>query len=222
MLFVTTQRRSRLTADHITEAALRLLDSDGLEGVTLRRLTTELGVQLPALYRHFGSKQDLMDAVAQATLVAGLRGLATPANRDDWAGWLAGTARTFHAALLAHRDGARVVAGAGVGRATMLAELMELTLRVLTDAGLDLVLARQAANTVFSYTLGYTIEEQDGPAESQTPDPGLLGPRYPLLADVLREGADSAADGYDRGLEFIVAGVSAVVGRGGGADPQIA
>jgi len=46
--------------------ALKLLDEVGLDGLTLRRLAAELGVQAPALYWHFANKRELLDHMAQA------------------------------------------------------------------------------------------------------------------------------------------------------------
>jgi AcrR family transcriptional regulator len=43
-------KRAGLTRHTIIETALRLLDQVGLEGLTVRRLAAELGVQSPALY----------------------------------------------------------------------------------------------------------------------------------------------------------------------------
>ena len=45
----------------VVTAAIELLDEVGLDGLTLRRLAQELGVQAPALYWHFKDKQELLD-----------------------------------------------------------------------------------------------------------------------------------------------------------------
>jgi TetR/AcrR family transcriptional regulator, tetracycline repressor protein len=62
--------RPALTREAVTRAALRLLDEVGLEGLTTRRLAAELGVQSPALYWHFRTKQDLLGEMAEAVIVA--------------------------------------------------------------------------------------------------------------------------------------------------------
>jgi len=56
--------RERLTRDRVVEAALELIDAEGVEALTMRRLGHELGVQGMALYTHVDSKDDLLDAVA--------------------------------------------------------------------------------------------------------------------------------------------------------------
>ncbi|MEO8394207.1 MAG: TetR family transcriptional regulator, partial [Chloroflexota bacterium] len=58
----------RLNKDQIVRTALQLLDRDGLEGVTLRRLGKELGVQAPAIYWHVANKETLLDELANIIL----------------------------------------------------------------------------------------------------------------------------------------------------------
>lgn len=54
-----------LSRDRIAAEALASIDEDGVEGLTMRGLGTRLGVEAMALYHHFPSKGDLLDAVAE-------------------------------------------------------------------------------------------------------------------------------------------------------------
>ena len=56
----------KLNRDVIARAGLRLLDATGIEGITMRALAAELGVQAPTLYWHVKSKQDIFRAMAVA------------------------------------------------------------------------------------------------------------------------------------------------------------
>jgi TetR/AcrR family tetracycline transcriptional repressor len=105
----------RLQKDNIVRVALEVLDRDGLEGVTLRRLAKELDVQAPAIYWHIASKEVLLDEMANAILTARFGGFDFENDRRDWAEWLDTLAHELRAAMLAHREGARVVAGAHLG-----------------------------------------------------------------------------------------------------------
>jgi AcrR family transcriptional regulator len=49
-------------------AALALVDSEGLEAVSTRRLAAELGVTGPSLYNHVGTKEELLDDVVDTVL----------------------------------------------------------------------------------------------------------------------------------------------------------
>ena len=56
--------RTRLTRDFVVTRALALADELGLDGLTIRKLATELGVTPMALYWHFRSKDELLDGLA--------------------------------------------------------------------------------------------------------------------------------------------------------------
>jgi AcrR family transcriptional regulator len=57
-------RRAPLDRGAIVDAAQRILDVDGLSGLTMRRIGTELGVDPAAIYRHFRNKDALVVALA--------------------------------------------------------------------------------------------------------------------------------------------------------------
>lgn len=60
--------RTPLTRQAIALAALELIDQEGLENCSMRRLGAKLGVEAMALYHHFPSKGDLLDAVMEQLL----------------------------------------------------------------------------------------------------------------------------------------------------------
>jgi AcrR family transcriptional regulator len=60
--------REPLTRERIARAALELIDDEGLEACSMRRLGARLGVEGMALYHHFAHKGELMDAVMDCLL----------------------------------------------------------------------------------------------------------------------------------------------------------
>src|ERR1700688_4158094 len=60
------RRTVALKRQGVVRTALRILDEVGLDGLTVRKLASELGVQAPALYWHFKNKQALLDEMATA------------------------------------------------------------------------------------------------------------------------------------------------------------
>ncbi len=54
----------------ILEATRRLSASDGLHGLTMRKVAAEVGVTAPALYRHFGNKAELIEALIEEARAA--------------------------------------------------------------------------------------------------------------------------------------------------------
>lgn len=56
------------TRDRIVEQALRLASRDGLDGLTIGSLSTELGLSKSGLFAHFGSKDELQLQVLKAAV----------------------------------------------------------------------------------------------------------------------------------------------------------
>jgi AcrR family transcriptional regulator len=73
--------RPGLSADAIVEAAIRLADAEGLEGVSMARVAAELGFTTMSLYRYVGSKEELLQLMWNASAV-GAEGLVV--EGDGW------------------------------------------------------------------------------------------------------------------------------------------
>jgi len=214
-------RAPHIDPEAVVRAALEILDVEGLEHITMRQISSRLGVQAPALYWHFRNKQDLIDDMAQAILVqGGLEDVHRPRDPAAWAEWLVETAHVTRRAMVSHRDGGRVVAGASF-RAGTLAKMFLLTTRVLNEAGFDLLRASLATSTTFDYVWGFVIEEQAG----QGPEPERTPPQVQevtshagwdltdsnLLAAIMKESNKlTATEKFDLGLQVIVSGLRAV------------
>ncbi|MFD4241025.1 TetR/AcrR family transcriptional regulator [Streptomyces sp. NPDC058525] len=61
--------RSPLSRRRVLEAALRVVDEEGLDGLSMRRVATELGVETMALYRYTPSKNDLLDGLVESLFI---------------------------------------------------------------------------------------------------------------------------------------------------------
>lgn len=85
----------------IRAAALRIIDSDGLGTLTMRKLASELGVQAASLYTHFPNKERLLEDVANEIMAS----VDTSAFAGgDWQPALAAWARSYRSALAGHRN----------------------------------------------------------------------------------------------------------------------
>ena len=58
-----------LTREAIVAEALRILDDDGRDALTMRRLATALDIEAPSLYAHIRGKDELVDAVLDLSLI---------------------------------------------------------------------------------------------------------------------------------------------------------
>jgi TetR/AcrR family tetracycline transcriptional repressor len=83
---------AKLTRETIIAEAILLLNEDGLDGVSLRKLGARLGVKAPSLYWHFADKAALMSAVMEKVFNECLD--AVPYH-TDWQEWM----RAFGTAL---------------------------------------------------------------------------------------------------------------------------
>lgn len=199
-----------LEQHEIVRTALRLLNEVGLDGLTIRRLAQELGVQNPALYWHFENKQQLLDQMARQMLDDAFASLKAPRSGAKWEPWLADVARRYRRVMLAYRDGARVIAGARLLTPERLGSL-ELALEVLTAAGFDVQTAFAGVLAVFDYTLGATFEAQTEPDVGAVARlSGALQPaKFPLLTKVLTRKTPASASGFDAGLQLVLDGLRA-------------
>ncbi|MGW5190113.1 TetR/AcrR family transcriptional regulator C-terminal domain-containing protein [Kribbella sp. NPDC004138] len=208
----------KLDARTIATAALPLLDDGGVDGLTMRKVATALGVQAPALYWHVKNKRELLDAMARVLFVSAVDGLEAPRRGTDWQEWLAELAGRLRKTLLRYRDGARVLAGTNVSDDSMW-RVTELTLRTLEDAGFSARDVTRVFPLLLHYTIGYVIEEQaqtgvdypDGnPYQTDEIRKSVDAERYPLTARMVVDlfAADPDAE-FDHGVRVILAGVRA-------------
>lgn len=104
--------RGSIDKDTIVEAALRLLERDGIQGVSTRQVADALGIAGPSLYWHFKDKQQLLNHMAE-TILAEAQPSPNPLYHErDWRKWLEKAARAYRRAALSRRDAALVLAGA--------------------------------------------------------------------------------------------------------------
>lgn len=96
---MTTRRAQPLTRQLLFERALAIVDSEGLDALTMRRLAGELGVQAPSLYNHVSGKDDLLDG-ALRVMRAQFRP-PSPAPRD-WKLLMAAIFTEYRRVLSAH------------------------------------------------------------------------------------------------------------------------
>ena len=102
------RRRDPLTQEAIVETALRLLDAEGLDGLTMRRVAEELDTGPASLYWHVGSKDGLLDLLMDH--VIGEQEVPD-SDPERWREQLKDVARTMRETILRHRDIVRISIG---------------------------------------------------------------------------------------------------------------
>lgn len=173
-----------LDRQQVVGEALRLLDDEGLDALSLRTLAGRLGVQAPTLYWHIGSKSELLDALADAIMDEALRAMPESAPSDDWAEWLLSALIELRAAMLRHRDSARTISGARTSLRR--ADFSELAMSTLVDHAVDPHQARLLVLAGERFTIGYVLEEQaPTDATPQAPDVDELQRRFPTTVQAI-------------------------------------
>ncbi|HWG55702.1 MAG TPA: TetR/AcrR family transcriptional regulator C-terminal domain-containing protein [Gaiellaceae bacterium] len=63
-----TKQRQPLTRERVLDAAIALVDADGVDALSMRRLGQELGVEAMSLYNHVANKNDLLGGITDRVL----------------------------------------------------------------------------------------------------------------------------------------------------------
>ncbi len=158
-----------VTRDDVVHTAIQLLQEVGLDGLTLRKLATELGISAPTLYWHVRDKRELLDLMAEA-MIRDHRA-SQPAMPDNLQWWevVAEGARRQYGALLSYRDGARVVAGNRPTEAQL--PMIERYMQLWVSAGFPPEEALASILAMGDFIAGSALEYQAELERSRTSDP---------------------------------------------------
>jgi TetR/AcrR family tetracycline transcriptional repressor len=205
-----------LDRQRIVAEAVALLDAEGLDSVTTRKLAARLGVQSPTLYWHLPNKAALVTAIADAILDQEFGDLSPPEPDQHWPDWLSGLAQRLRRALLAHPDGARVISAAQLS--VTMAAISELAMSTLVAQGIPLRQARVIVLTVERFTVGHVLEEQAPRPDAEALkgfDMAAFTEQHPTvvaaIADYFRPGR-TVDDLFRDCLEVVIAGAAVKAG----------
>jgi len=203
-------RVARWSIEEIEDAALRLLDAEGLEAVTMRRLAEELGTGVTTLYGYVRTKEEILDGLAGKLMGA----IDLEVDRDaQWDEQLHAAVTVLHRTLQQHPAIVEllIVPRALSSDAANLAR--EKILSILRPAGFGVREAVAAITSVFSYVFGYTLMElararRQSP-EDQLPDFSALSPdEFPYLAEAGSAWVNRTTDeAFEFGLRHLIDGL---------------
>jgi AcrR family transcriptional regulator len=152
-------RRFPLSRRRILRAALCLVDTEGLDAVSMRRLAAELDVTPRALYRYVNDKEDLLQGVADAVL-SELR--PPPPHTQPWTSRVTWILAELRRVLSAHPDTVPLFAT----RTTALpaaARTAAVVIGALRQAGFDDRTSVRSFYALFHYVLGFVVVEAGPP-----------------------------------------------------------
>lgn len=173
----------------------------------MRKLADRLDLGLPMIYRLFESKQAILDQLAESILAAAL---ASSAEVADWEQRTLDLAHSLRGALLAQRDGARIVGGSYTAQQHTLA-FAEQLVGTMRQAGFRDAMALWATTTVFCYVLGEALEQQgaDKPALSAVSSAGRAAAGLPHLTSTPLEELLSFDRRFEFGIGVVISGLRA-------------
>src|SRR6476660_3235281 len=211
----------QLTRSIILQAALAIVDRDGVDGLSMRRLSDALGRDPVMIYRHVPNKAAVLDGVAEIVLAK----LSVDTADPDWAGQLRTVARAFRQLALTHPNVVPLLVTRPLStplgqRPPGMLRPLEDVVALLTAAGFSGPDALHIYRVLFGYLHGHILTELQEVIErpEETDDVLRLGlhrltvtefPQVRALASVLAF-YDGVAE-LDRGVDLLLLGLTATL-----------
>lgn len=198
-----------LSRERIVATAVELLDAQGIDGLTMRRLADRLGSGVMSLYWHVDNKEDVFDLAVDSVLEH--RGSPETGESPDWRGDVVHMLEDWRARMLRHPWSASLLRRRALGR-NILGRL-EMLSKTLSRAGVADADLNAAIWSLWNYVMGATLtrasfdlSEEDRAAAQQRLT--HLSEHYPTI-ERSRLLLDNDWDGaFRRGLDFLLDGLS--------------
>lgn len=174
----------KLTRDTIAAAALDLLNEQGLDQLSLRKLAARLDVKAPSLYWHVADKNALLALLAESVFTACL---AQIPSSPDWRAWLRAFGLALWRAQNDMRDAGRLILGTAQDE-TVLGRMEQAVVAPLSTLGLDPAQAVSMQASVQALVTGWTTF-------AQGPNAAYLHAHL-SIDTAFRQGLDALVDGF--------------------------
>lgn len=198
-----------LSRERIGAAAVELLDAQGVDGLTMRRLADRLGSGVMSLYWHVDNKEDVLELALDSVLA--YSGPPQAVEFEDWRGEVVHVLEDWRASMLRHPWAASLLPRRALGPNTL--SRLELLSKTLSRAGVADADLNVAIWSLWNHVMGATItrvsfdlSEDDRAAAQQRLT--RLSERYPTI-ERSRLLLDDDWDGaYRKGLGFLLDGLA--------------
>jgi len=203
-----------LTKMRVVTEAVRLADREGVHGLSMRRLASELGAGAMSLYHYVASRDDLLDAMVDVVFAE----IELPSDDTDWQSAMRQQAHSAREALARHPWAIGLMESRTTPGPANLRHREAFT-ACLRKAGFSIVMATHANWLLNSYVYGYALQEASLPFDSaqgladMTEEvylPQLPPETYPYLresaAALMHAGYDPTNE-FSFGLELILSGL---------------
>jgi AcrR family transcriptional regulator len=220
-----------LSREQIVAEAVRLLDADGLDALSMRKLGTRLGAGATSLYWHVGSKEQLLELVADEVYAEfEVPTITEPAR---WREAATAAAHSLRGMIRRHPWLGTLLGGIGLSYlGPNVMRTSDRTLALFEAAGFTLAEADAATSTLGAYVIGVAITEaawltalaRSGRSEREWADEVWPAAReaaesYPALRRLYALSTDGGdpqqirEGGFDYGLDRVLDGLEGVLHR---------
>ncbi|GHE13120.1 TetR/AcrR family transcriptional regulator [Streptomyces alanosinicus] len=152
--------REQLSREQIVAEAVQLLDTDGLESLSMRKLGTRLDAGATSLYRHVANKDELIELVVDEVYGELEIPATDTADAADWRTLAARSAYSLRAMILRHPWVASVLGQVGlIHLGPNVTKMSERMAAVYKAAGFPSDETGHAMKTVISYVIGMATSE---------------------------------------------------------------
>ncbi|HET9173644.1 MAG TPA: TetR/AcrR family transcriptional regulator [Actinospica sp.] len=220
-----------LSREAIVAAAIRVVDEEGYDAVSMRRVAQEFGTGAASLYAYVANKDELMDLIVDEIMRESAMGEGQEPADDvvEWQEQIKEMVRSGYRTMTAHRDIAKAMLGRIPFGPNGL-RAVENCLRLLRAHGMPDHVAAYAGDLIGQYIVGTAIEDYmwqerypDATPEQVTEAMGEVGDyleslpkeEFPNLTELARTmvgetgGPDAARfDRFELGLDILVRGLS--------------
>jgi AcrR family transcriptional regulator len=211
--------KPKLSRELVLSTALALVDAEGLDALTMRRLGQELGRDPMSLYRYASNRAALLDGVTELVL----QELTIFPDRPDWQAQLRQIAHDLRLLALRHPNVVPLLVTRPLSTPLGLRPLgtlrpLEQILSLLIDAGFEPTDALHVYRAYYGFLYGHILNELQEYIVDPDENEALLRlglhrlpakefPRLRALGPVLAD-YDGAAE-LDQGISILLAGLAA-------------
>lgn len=220
------KERSTLTREQIVSEAVRLLDSEGIDALSMRKLAARLGAGATSIYWHVASRDELIELLIDE--VYGELEAPDPDDTPDWRPAVRRIAHDIRSGIVRHPWMVSVLdhlVAAHPGPNA--ARLSERLIGLFQSAGFELREAERALTTVTAYVIGIAMAEaawrnwlvRHGQSEQEWlvethRDAQQATENYPRLRELVAgyQGVDvqkTMDEDFDYGLDSVLDGLQA-------------
>jgi len=206
------RKRAMLTREKICDSAIKLIESDGLENLSMRKLAEQLGVEAPSLYKHISSKSDLFNLIQESIV----NQLLFNQKISCWQNCLLEVAVSIRKILLKYPNIAPLFATRpALGESAL--ELASKVYEILSNAGFKPLEVIFAYRNLCRFVLGHVLAEIGripGGSKEKTEKKVLLNckEKFPNIFNAsVNKISKDPNQSFNFGLKIIINGLECIV-----------